>query len=466
MGNPSRGRQRLRTYVLEEWLPNHQMEARTRESYTYYLDGRILPWFGHMRMIEVMPADVRAWITHLKNENVSPHVIRYCMTILSAVFTTAFNDVIHLHPVRGIKPPPIPKKKRAIITPEQFDQLYLAVCSDTMKLLVEADVESGMRWGELTELRPRDLDFRTGVVTVSRVAVELPRRFHPEGGRFLIKDYPKDGEHRQFKLSQQIVRKIEQHIAEHGIGPDDLLFTMPELPPRPVRLVADRATLGLTTPNAAGRRYQHGTLSGYTAGKRRCEHCRGAYASYRARRRAGGQDQPRGHRTVETDGHIPRWWFRTHVWLPAVEAADLPITVKVHGLRHAHASCQFRGSGHRSRQRATRPRQHRHDAKVPWHPRRDRRNRDRCPEPDPQPQPDRRCPPCEEVGVNPRTRRVALYALAAIAILASANALAQLREPVRLGGPSLARRVAGDVVAGRDRCVPGGGGAGSLRRLP
>jgi site-specific recombinase XerD len=46
---------------------------------------------------------------------------------------------------------------------------------------------------------------------------------------------------------------------------------------------------------------------------------------------------------VETDGHIPRWWFRTHIWLPAVEAADLPITVKVHGLRHAHASWLLAG---------------------------------------------------------------------------------------------------------------------------
>jgi integrase len=294
MGNPSRGRQRLREYVLEEWLPNHQMEARTRESYTYYLDSRILPWFGHMRMVEVMPADVREWITHLKHENVSPHVIRYCMTILSAVFTTALNDVIHLHPVRGIKPPPVPKKKRAIITPEQFDQLYLAVGSDTMKLLVEAGIESGMRWGELTELRPRDLDFGTGVVTVSRVAVELPRRFHPDGGRFLIKDYPKDGEHRQFKLSPQIVQKIEQHIAEHGIGPDDLMFTMPQLPPQPPRLVADPATLRLTTSNAAGRRYQHGTLSGYSAGKCRCEHCRSAGPPGRISHVGAGRLRPTG----------------------------------------------------------------------------------------------------------------------------------------------------------------------------
>jgi hypothetical protein len=32
MGNPSRGRRRFRTYVLEEWFPNHQIEARTREN--------------------------------------------------------------------------------------------------------------------------------------------------------------------------------------------------------------------------------------------------------------------------------------------------------------------------------------------------------------------------------------------------------------------------------------------------
>ena len=343
MGDPSRGRQRFRRYALEEWLPNHEMEARTRENYSYYLDRHIVPWFGSMRMIEVMPADVREWITHLKKENVSPHVIRYCMTILSAIFTTALNDVIHLHPVRGVKPPPVPKKRRLIVTPEQFDGLYQELPSDTMRLLVETDIESGLRWGELSELRPRDLNLGTGVLTVSRVVVELPPRFHPEGRRFLVKDYPKDQEHRQLKLSPQVVRKIAGHIEQHSIATDDLLFPMPELPPRPLRVLTDPGTLGLTKPNAAGRRYQHGTLSGYSAGKCRCDHCRGAYATYRAQRRAAGTDQPRGRRTVETDGHIPRWWFRTHIWLPAVEAAGLPVPVKVHGLRHAHASWLLAG---------------------------------------------------------------------------------------------------------------------------
>jgi len=52
-----------------------------------------------------MPADVREWIAHLQNENVSAHVIRYCKTVLSAIFTTALNDVVHLHPVQGVKSP-------------------------------------------------------------------------------------------------------------------------------------------------------------------------------------------------------------------------------------------------------------------------------------------------------------------------------------------------------------------------
>jgi integrase len=344
MGNPSRGRQRFRAYVEKEWLPNHQIEARTPESYTYYLDRHILPWFGSMRMIEVMPSDVREWITHLQNEKASAHVIRYCKTILSAIFTTALNDVVHLHPVRGVKSPPIAKKPRSIVTPEQFDNLYSALPSETMKLLAETDIESGLRWGELTELRPRDIDFATGVLTVSRVVVELSSQFHPGSGRFLVKDYPKDQEHRRLKLSAQIVAKIRAHIEGHGLGADDLLFAMPETSRlASIRLLADPATLGLTKPNAAGRSYHHGTLSGYSAGKCRCEQCRGAYATYRAQRRAAGQDQPRGIRTVNTDGHIPRWWFRTHVWLPAVEAAGMPWSVTLHGLRHAHASWLLAG---------------------------------------------------------------------------------------------------------------------------
>jgi site-specific recombinase XerD len=46
---------------------------------------------------------------------------------------------------------------------------------------------------------------------------------------------------------------------------------------------------------------------------------------------------------VQTDGHVSRHWFRRKVWLPALAAASLDFHVKVHDLRHAHASWLLAG---------------------------------------------------------------------------------------------------------------------------
>jgi hypothetical protein len=91
-GDPKRGRQTFRRYATEEWLPGHEMELRTRENYVYHLNRRIMPEFGPLRMVEILPAHVREWVNKLKNEGVSPSVIQYSMVVLSAIFTTALND--------------------------------------------------------------------------------------------------------------------------------------------------------------------------------------------------------------------------------------------------------------------------------------------------------------------------------------------------------------------------------------
>ena len=339
-----RGRQNFEKYVRETWFPNHQLELRARENYTYYLEKHIIPYFRAMAMIEVFPSTVREFVTKLQNEKAKPSSIGYCLTILRAIFTTALNDqVVFFHPCAGVSAPAVPKKVRQIITPEQFDLLQEKLTEEEWQLLVETDIESGVRWGELTELRPKDFDFATRKVTVSRVVVELPRKFHPTGGRFLVKEYPKDGEHREVSLSAQLTTKIQGYIAKRGLGDNELIFAMPPQAKAPrLRVVPDPEKLGWTQPNAAGKKYRHGK-SGYSAGKCRCEHCKASYAVYRAERRGSGKDQPRGNRVIDTDGHIPRRWFRDNVWLPARKAAKLSDGVKVHSLRHAHASWLLAG---------------------------------------------------------------------------------------------------------------------------
>jgi integrase len=347
LGDPRRGRQTFERYVRDEWFPNHEIEASTRQSYAYLLERYILPHLGGMRMAEILPSHVREWVGVLKKLGAGPPTIRQCKVIADAVFTTALNDQItFLHAGKGVKTPPVARKPRRIVTPEQFEAIYEALGSPLMQLLVETDIETGLRWGELTELRPRDFDFSAGVLTVSRVVVQLNSKFHPQGGKFLVKNYPKDGEWRRFRVADHLLDKIKSHVAGLGLGSDDLLFRQPE--PQTARrsvpeVLPDPMTLGWTEPNALGRRYRHGTPTAYGAGRCRCEHCRNSVAAYRAMRRAGGKDRPRRPRSVAGDGHIPAVWFRGQVWAGALAKANLGFPVTPHALRHAHASWLLAG---------------------------------------------------------------------------------------------------------------------------
>jgi integrase len=246
VGDPARGRQTLRKYVEERWLPNHVIELTTREKYAYYLSAHIFPVLGPMRMADIFPEHIREWIAWMQREGRSAWTIQYCKSsILNAVFTTALNDqVTYIHPCRGVKIPTVPATPRTIVTPEQFDAIYAALPNADAQLLVETAIETGLRWGELAELRPGDLDLANRMLTVSRKVIELNREFHPDGRRFLVKRYPKDKEYRRLKLSPQITAKLKAHIQARSLGADALLFapTPPGNAAAPTVVVRSRTT--------------------------------------------------------------------------------------------------------------------------------------------------------------------------------------------------------------------------------
>jgi hypothetical protein len=181
--DPGRGRQTFQHYAEAVWLPNHRMELSTRADYTSAIYRHIMWFFGPMKMRDIGPAQVREWITALKARGVSPRRIEYSKnSVLGAIFTTALEDgVIAAHPSHRVATDPVPRKPRAIITAAQFDALYAAL-------------------------------------------IAVSRKHHPAGRRFWVKNYPKDRQYRQLRMSDQIVRKLSEHMTAHDLGADDLLF--------------------------------------------------------------------------------------------------------------------------------------------------------------------------------------------------------------------------------------------------
>jgi integrase len=119
-----------------------------------------------------------------------------------------------------------------------------------MHLMIETAIESGLRWGELTELRVRDLDVSSGVLTVTRAVLHLKAASH-HCPRFVVKDYPKDKQWRQLRLADHVVAKLTDHISEHALGANNLLFSMPDLdrPRRRVRQLCSRIPRRLGSPS-------------------------------------------------------------------------------------------------------------------------------------------------------------------------------------------------------------------------
>jgi integrase len=339
----------LGRYVVDTWLPNHVIEATTRQGYTAEINKHILPWFGDMELTDIRPADVRRWVTHLSglrnwdgSPALCPATICGLKNVLSAIFTTALADqLIVVHPCKGVKTPTVVLGPPPVISSQQFDTIHRAIENPVFRLMIEVGVESGLRWGELTELRPGDIDLDTQILTVSRAVVHVSRQFHPGGGRFLVKQYPKNRDWRRLKLSAEITAKIRAHVQTRGIGRDGLLFEMPS--PTPAQ---DKPVLGYVE----GTHCRHGTISGYSGGKCKCDACRRAYAEYRANRRNQGKDEPRRPPLTDDDPHISGHWFRTRIWKPALEAAgidtdDTEAAMEMHvkNLRHTHASWLLRG---------------------------------------------------------------------------------------------------------------------------
>lgn len=116
-----------------------------------------------MKIRDILPVHVRQWVTKLSAAGVSPAQVRHLKIILSAVFTTALNDfVVLLHPCKGVKTPTVPVKGYRILTPAEFEALLAALPSDTARLFIEVSMGSGLRWGELIEMRPTDLHVPLG----------------------------------------------------------------------------------------------------------------------------------------------------------------------------------------------------------------------------------------------------------------------------------------------------------------
>ncbi|GAA4474144.1 site-specific integrase [Rhodococcus olei] len=206
----------LRTYS-ERWLAERHLKPRTRSLYEGQLRLHILPDLGDAELTAITAAVVRSW--HAGLGTATPTRNAHCYSLLHAILATAVDDeLIAANPCR-VKSAMTAKRRKTITVLSAGE---ISALAEEMPPGLRASVLvagwCSLRWGELTELRRKDVDPEAGIIHVRRAVTY-------RSGVFTV-DSPKTAAGvRDVAIPPHVIPAIVQHLDRHvQAGRDALLF--------------------------------------------------------------------------------------------------------------------------------------------------------------------------------------------------------------------------------------------------
>jgi integrase len=237
--NVDAGKVTFSEYFEHLWLPNRGGELNTKSNYRSQYNAKqygLKVSFGDAQLRHITNSVVQGWVAKMIAAEMSASTIEARFVTLQTVLAShkgasAVRDrLIQTNPCLGVQIPKRSKKKVEIYDPEQVETL-LDHLDPWWVPIPMLDAETGMRWGELMGLKVKDFTPGFRSVRVERVVLELTKAETGNGTRFLIKEYPKEGEGESEKfvaLHRDAQTLVQSVVTSRALGPEDHLFSMPD----------------------------------------------------------------------------------------------------------------------------------------------------------------------------------------------------------------------------------------------
>lgn len=151
---------------LAQWVQRRELKPRTRREYEKLLKVLLEP-FGSKRLDTITPAMVRGW--HESLDPTMPSRRAHLYALLRTIMgTAAVEELIIANPchLRGAGKAKRARKIRRASMVEL--KTMTEAMPDQWRMLVQLAVWCALRFGELTELRRKDVDLAEGVLRISR----------------------------------------------------------------------------------------------------------------------------------------------------------------------------------------------------------------------------------------------------------------------------------------------------------
>lgn len=221
-GDPSGGRVRLSEW-WEKWIGTTPVRPSTRARLDSMGRVWIIPHLGGYRLGKLRPSDIAGFRETMNAAGLAPASVERVMRGLSTSLRGAVAEgLIAKNPASGVRPPKRSGDERRFLTPDELARLE-SVMDPHWSLIVPFLADTGLRIGELSALRVKDVDLLAGSVTVSGTAVYLAS---VNGARRSVAA-PKTASGRRVvpTLTRGVCERLALQIAERGQCREDWLFT-------------------------------------------------------------------------------------------------------------------------------------------------------------------------------------------------------------------------------------------------
>jgi integrase len=222
------------------------------------------------------------------------------------------------------------------LEPDDFKQIVAKLPTDGAKLFAQFLIATGCRFGEATELRVKDLNFKSKEVYIRRTVCDIGKDAN-NGSRFLVVHTTKNNHKRTVVISTTLLKTLKAFIADKKLSNNDLLFGNNTIEVGKLIHTGSSSIRTNETFTVKGRVFNHATPYAYNVGKCRCDLCKQAIKDYRKQYR---KDKSKGREILSQNtgsGHLSRTKWRT-IWNEAIEKSGIGWYPKTHDLRHANAT--------------------------------------------------------------------------------------------------------------------------------
>jgi integrase len=152
------------------WKPSTVAEYRS-------VRRRLVDAFGPMRLAEIRPRHVAAYVTTATAEGLAPATIARILAVLHALFKTAVREeLIDSNPAAAVERPKILPRRWRILEPEEVRRVAQAFTDEQAAAVFMTLILTGIRRSELQALRWGDVDLLEGVLRVRRSKSEAGER--------------------------------------------------------------------------------------------------------------------------------------------------------------------------------------------------------------------------------------------------------------------------------------------------